>query len=135
VTTKVARLLWTTALSSAVLVAACGGASKPITGTFTLTSSDVTNTATTCSGTGGYSDITDGLGVIVRDEAGKTIGTGSLTTDTAKSSSRGCAFTFTVPLTDDAQFYEVEVGHRGKITHSRAEMESSGWTIDLTLGQ
>jgi hypothetical protein len=36
---------------------------------------------------------------------------------------------------EDADFYSVEVSHRGEITYSRDELEAAGWSIDLTLGE
>lgn len=43
-----------------------------------------------------------------------------------------CQFTFTATLSD-ADFYSVEVAHRGKVNYSRADLEAKAWHVDLTL--
>jgi hypothetical protein len=89
-----------------------------------------------CYGIGGYSDVTAGLPVVVKDQAGIVLGTMNLAdADTLHlvRSTRGsgsprlgsdrCEFTFsaTVP---DAAFYSIEVGHRGARTYSRSDLDA-----------
>lgn len=33
-----------------------------------------------------------------------------------------------------AAFYTIEVGRRGALTYSAAELDARGWTVALTLG-
>lgn len=116
-----------------------------------------------CRGGGGYDDQRAGAQVTVRNEAGDVIGIGRLSTgeygalrvDTGEPISslgmwrtsngtktddgdwayRGlCVFTFTVELTEDSDFYEVQVADRNPLTHTRAELEAAGWEVALTLG-
>ena len=120
------RFVW-----AVLLVAACGG--QTITGSFVLRGSGET-TGTTCAGTGGYSDIRTGVNVVVKDGTGKVIGTGTLLDDPDADTVFGrCSYVFSVPVTD-ADFYSVEVGRRGALTYSRAELEAQGWTVGFTLG-
>lgn len=141
----------------AALLAGCGAAPSPsptveptpapivITGTFTLhdPGSIITERAgslaptTACAGTGGYSDIAVGLGVVVTDQDGRTIGTGRLTHDGIEDvgDEDFCAFAFTVPVADPAEFYAIEVGSRGELTYSHEELESMGWEVTATLGE
>lgn len=136
-----------------VLVAAAGGGdSKPtprpaaavppspttqaITGTLTLTDTDAFWTqGSTCSGSGGYSDLDIGGQVTLTDDSGKIIGSTTLSTGTASSSSE-CefAFRFDQPIVPTARFYSVEVTHRGKITDSADELRASGWAFSLSIG-
>jgi hypothetical protein len=45
-----------------------------------------------------------------------------------------CAYTFAVEV-PDADFYAVEVGRRGVLTYSNAEMGTRGWSVWFTLGE
>ena len=45
-----------------------------------------------------------------------------------------CEFEFTVDGVRDADFYTVEVSHRGGLSFSKAEMEANGWTVEASLG-
>ena len=81
----------------AAMLTACGVATTPtplptpepivITGTFTLRDPGGiaivrevgTRYPISCEGTGGYSDVTEGLGVVITDQDGRTIATDRLT--------------------------------------------------------
>jgi hypothetical protein len=43
-----------------------------------------------------------------------------------------CAFSFETSVAD-AEFYSVEVAHRGKVNFSRDQLDASDWTVDLSL--
>lgn len=124
---------WAALAVLAVTIAACGGG-HTITGTFTLTDSDVAYSTADCHGTGGYSDIRVGAGVVVKDGAGKTIGTTDLTYNSSISGAGSCAYAFTVEV-PNADFYAVEVGRRGALTYSKTELEARGWVVGFTLGK
>lgn len=153
-TPKLARILWTT-----VVVAGCGtgapsapaatvatavtpapsptsAASHRLTGTFTLNDRPEIGANATCHGTGGYDDIREGLGVVVRDGAGVVLATSALGPGAYVDVARlyGCRFLFFVPDVPDAPFYAIEVGHRGELTYSKAELEAAGWSVAFTLG-
>jgi hypothetical protein len=127
-----------------LLVIACTPAATPsptplihvVTGTFTLTQDDfVDRTGPGCAGKGGYDDIRNGLDVTIKNESGTILATGSLTSRTPSEITRTCTFTFTVPgVPDDATFYVVEVGKRGELTYSHADMEAANWRVEFTLG-
>ena len=115
-------------------VAGCDTSHK-ITGSIKLSQSDmVQNDLGTCSGTGGYADISDGTEVVVKNEAGTILGKGGLRWDGDDAVVNECVWTFEIPGVADAPFYELEIGRRDAPTYSRAEMEASGWTVDLTIG-
>jgi hypothetical protein len=122
------------AVTIALLLAACSASGHTISGSFVLTDPGVARTGTTCSGTGGYSDIGDGTDVTVKDGAGKVIGTGRLSTNVEGSQDTGCAYDFTVAV-PDADFYVVAVSHRGELTYSRDEMQQHDWKVGFTLGK
>ena len=108
-----------------------------ITGDFVLVESDLSfpsikATGTSCEGTGGYSDISAGAQVTLRDGDGKTLGTTFLLSGTGTVSS--CDFTFTIENVPEVPFYSVEISHRGQITNSLADMKADGWTFSLSLG-
>lgn len=140
------RTIATALLCLALLLAGCGGpaasaspSSHVLGGTFTLTQKArvvrYTNAAE-CSGTGGYDDIRSGLDVVVRDGAGTIIAKSVLIAAAydAAGDPNQCAYAFTIAGVPDAPFYSVEVGHRGAVTYSRADLDTLGWKLGLTLG-
>jgi hypothetical protein len=143
-------------LVTVLLLAACGTQATPeptaeptaesrtIDGTFTLHDDGGILTQTgeggpnvvACAGAGGFDDIRTGLGVVVRNEDGTTIGSGSLTQegiDDAGSEDH-CVFAFSVEV-PAAEFYSIEVGNRGELTFSAAEMEEQDWRVSFELGR
>lgn len=142
----------------AVLVLSGGGEEREIKGSFVLFApDDVTGDMEDCRGTGGYDDFGPGMDVTVKNEDGKTIGNGSTRNaapevlaerlalgenfdDRAEAeefvdsgSGAICVVLFEAPV-EDAKFYEIEVGRRGGITHSKADLEDQQWYVSLTLG-
>jgi len=104
-----------------------------IVGYFVLRSESVTNTSTTCRGIGGYSDVSDGAQVIIRDGNNNILGVGRLDTNTELSSSRGCSYTFSMEV-PRAPFYQVEFSHRSPLVYTFEDMEDMGWQLFLGLG-
>jgi hypothetical protein len=84
----------------------------------------ISRTSGSCSGTGGYSDITEGTSVIVRDADGKTVAAGELGTgiiggDPSNGNLVACTFMFMIRgIPDGSKFYSFEVSHRGQVTMS-----------------
>src|SRR5664279_1677797 len=128
-------------LAVIALAAACGGSSsgsspkQDVSGTITLVKEG--STSDFCSGSGGYSDIISGAGLTLFDSSSRIIGTASLGvgTSTFDGLSGDCVFKFgfgQVPVTSD--FYAVDVGHRGKTTYSKADLQAHNYRIELNLG-
>lgn len=110
-----------------------------LTGTFTLYDSDgywdweVFQTRG-CSGTGGYGDIVEGLGVVVRDSQGEIIANGDLGKGKPLTATF-CEFSFEVTDIPESDFYEVSVGRRGSVVYRRSELEDDDWHLSLVLGR
>jgi hypothetical protein len=81
---------------------------------------------------GGYSDVHSGTIITVTDEAGTVIATGELGQGEL-SLEDGCKFTYEITSVPEAQFYKIEVTHRGGLTYSFDDMISNDWTISSTL--
>lgn len=87
-----------------------------------------------CRGSGGYSDIRSGVTVTARDGTGRTLATGRLGPGT-RESIISCVFEFEVRGLAQSDFYSFEVGRRGELTYSHAEMEAARWTVGFELGR
>ncbi len=105
-----------------------------VSGSFELIDSGVDSSidvvGSVCNGTGGYSDITDGTTVLVKNDAGKllaetTLGPGSGT-------SADCTFHFSFSVTEGATDYVVTISHRGEQHYTFAQLKTDG--LNLTLG-
>lgn len=125
-----------------LLLAGCGVGDSPqhpdLHGTLTL-GFGAEMLGKTCAGKGGYSDINEGAAVVVTDQDGRIVGTGSLSAGAPAGSRVGftaarCEFTFTIPGRLNEQFLGVEVSHRGRQTYSRAQLDAASWDVRLTLG-
>jgi hypothetical protein len=128
---------------------ACGGSSAPkqvhtLHGSISLKLGSpqiVWNMGQPCSGTGGYSDMSGGAEVEVRNGDGIIIATGHLNqgigtdpSSTDLKTATTCIFSFDIDGVPDTDFYSVEVNHRGGTPFPKSEMESNAWTVALTLG-
>jgi hypothetical protein len=103
-----------------------------ITGNLTLVGS-IGSGEQGCEGSGGYDDISEGTQVTVSDGSGKTIALGSLRAGRQVDRFR-CTLDFSIAGVPDADFYKVEVAHRGALTFSKQELASKGWQVEATLG-
>ena len=84
-----------------------------------------------CSGSGGYSDIQQGVGVTIYDASQKAIALGDL--GPGLSRNWDCKFQFTVsdvPIQEGSNIYSIEVSHRGTIQFTQDQAED----LALTLG-
>jgi len=79
----------------------------------------------------GYSDISAGAPVTVKDDAGKVLASTFL--ESGIDQGPECLFTVTVQV-PDSKFYQVEVSHRGVLTYTETQLVADGWTASLTLG-
>lgn len=149
---------------AAALLAACGSGAgggprtgSAIRGTFTLTSSTLAGALTSCAGTGGYSDFAAGMNVTVKDGSGRIVGVGSATNlsdddlpatttppddlefqlagvQASAHTHTQCWLKFTVPI-KKADFYQIEVGHRGGLSYSYDDLKKNDFFVQLTLGE
>ncbi len=94
-----------------------------------------------CYGKGGYDDIKEGAQVTIRDETDTVIAAGRLSEGQIKTTELGldlvsadCIFLFEVTDVPSANFYTVEVSHRGGLTYSLDEMDALDWEVSLSLG-
>ncbi len=108
-----------------------------ITGSFTLNddspsaySPSIDVDGSDCEGTGGYSDVNAGTPVTVKN------GKGEILTTTYLEQGRGgrymCTFGITFEITEGQDRYVVNVGRRGELSFSFAELSSNG--VSLVLG-
>jgi hypothetical protein len=110
---------------------------KPtLTGSFTLTDTDVSRTPGDCFGTGGYSDIKAGLQVVVRNEKSEILAVGELGRDNYSGAYPQvvCEFPFAIKDIPRAEFYQIEVGRRGSLKYSLNELQNAGWAVKFSLG-
>lgn len=143
------RLLGVAALL--VLLAACGNGGDPkgedqpetldVSGQLDLAATgngvlaDNRRKGAGCVGQNGYEDIQTGAQVVIRDEAGKTVGIGKLDAGTMATglyaTNAHCTFNFTISDIDStADFLSVEVAKRGQIQFDRDQAQA----LVLTLG-
>jgi len=84
----------------------------------------------------GYSDIHAGTAVVVKNAGGSTLGRTALQGGTMRISGSfrdDCMFTFTVTVSDQPA-YQVEVGNRGGVSFSKAQLEQAHWKAELAIG-
>lgn len=90
-----------------------------------------------CEGSGGFDDIRSGASVVVRNEEGTTIASGRLEPGEITSVYKGtiptCEWAFEIRDVPDAEFYEIEVSHRGGLQYSKAEMEEMNWEVAFSI--
>lgn len=108
-----------------------------IKGKMTLVDSDLGGSDENCYGTGGYSDIQSGMPVTIKDGSGAIIATGDVGIGSkpaeSQYSSVQCMFSFSVGNIPKADFYQVQVGRRGVLNYSFAEIQQKNWEIALSL--
>jgi hypothetical protein len=112
--------------------AAKSKATFTLAGTMTLSfsSASATSGSQGCEGRGGYKDIAQGAAVTVYDGGGAVVATGSLGGGVMVGSS--CRFTLYVEqVPEGADFFQVEVSHRGKLTLSAADAKAGKFAATL----
>lgn len=93
-----------------------------------------------CYGSGGYRDISGGADVTVRNGDDDIVGVSRLDdgepsfNDDIHTTTSFCDFAFAVDVTAE-RFYSIEIGSRGDLSYSFDDLENSGWTIALSIGQ
>lgn len=91
-------------------------------------STSATASGTTCSGAGGYNDISAGVAVTIGDQTGKTLGVTSLQAGHVDSGS--CVFDFATSVPAGATLYTVVISHRGTQTFQPADV-ATGFNMSL----
>ena len=82
----------------------------------------------------GYSDVVEGISVVVKDQSGIVIGASTLMQDDpAFGTDLLCHFVFTVGALPDAPFYVLSIGRREGPTYSASELETMNWNVALSL--
>ncbi|HET6356080.1 hypothetical protein [Streptomyces sp.] len=103
-----------------------------LTGQFTLNEGAIDDGAGGCEGTGGYEDISLGTSVTVYDAAGAVIATSSLLLSEFDETARSCTFDVLVQdVPAHESFYQVEIGHRGKLQLSAQEAKAGALSGSL----
>lgn len=108
-----------------------------VSGSFTLKdessnpySTSIEVSGSSCSGSGGYSDIDQGTQVTVKN------GKGDILTTTFLGPGEGgrflCTFSFSFPITEGEDQYVVSVSRRGEMSYSFADLKANG--VSLVLG-
>jgi hypothetical protein len=86
-----------------------------------------------CSGSGGYSDISEGTEVLVKNSAGDVLTTTSLGRGSGLPPFE-CTFKFKFTVMDgEAGGYFIEVSDRGQVHYSPAQLKLPG-AVELTMG-
>lgn len=81
----------------------------------------------------GYSDVTQGMPIIVKDQRGTIVGTTSLSGN-ADSSSGDCVWTMNLGKMPIRPQYTVTSGSRGAVGFDKAELAANHWRFDVSLG-
>jgi hypothetical protein len=96
-----------------------------------------------CRGTGGYSDLRSGVAVTASDSSGAVLGSTTMTAlpppttptgDVLAAERRRCVWTFELRALPWRDAYTIGIAERGGVTYTRAELDGSGWNIELSLG-
>ena len=116
--------------------------------------SDISGELGDCSGTGGYDDFGPGMDIRILNQDNKLIGSGSTKSldqlavtdpeyfellkgddfDPNDDAEIVCQVAALVPVSGGAEFYRVEIGRRGEMSYTRADLEEADWQLDLSLG-
>lgn len=110
--------------SSAPAVAATP---QKIAGTFTVFGGGTA--ADACAAPGATGEV-----ITVTNAAGTVLTKGTLGTGTPVAIGHGCAYQFAAPRPGAANAYLVEVGDRGRLSFTRAQMAAAHWKLDINIG-
>lgn len=122
------------AVLAVLALAACGGRAAATTRPRAVLALGTISVAAPCGDTDSYPDVQAGSQVIVRNSAGTVIATASLGSghaDDGENLADNCRFPFDVKVPGGLARYGIEIGHRGTVWYSPAEMRNGP---KLTLG-
>jgi hypothetical protein len=114
-----------------------GSSTETVHGQLQLTDFNLGSSSGPCSGSGGYSDLTQGAQILVENGAGATIATGTLGAGNhpaADPQGIFCDFPFTVSVPANATFYQFKIGTRGGPSYSLDQMKQMNWNVGLAIG-
>lgn len=121
-----------------------GNDAAMLTGEFALVDSEgFTGSTGSCRGAGGYSDFGPGMDVTIRNGDGAIVATASteaLQSDAEEVLSEllygddACVVVWEAEVPDDEAFYEIEIGRRGSLSYSHAELTENDWHVTTSLG-
>jgi hypothetical protein len=130
-------------LLAATLVAQSTPAPTPspqpltITGKLQLISSKLGEEDGKCFGTGGFSDVAGEIPVVIKDGAGKILAISKTEPGKKPKGDRYerviCNFEFESIGVPDSDFYTIEVGRRGSLSYSRADLVKLGGRVEFYL--
>ncbi|MFG2696463.1 hypothetical protein [Kitasatospora sp. NPDC048407] len=101
-----------------------------LSGWMSLTGSNAATEDGSCAGLRGYDDISEGTAVTVYDATGQVVAVGALAD--AKRVGTTCKLHVLVPMVPTGpKFYQVEVGHRGKIMLSAENAAAGAFAASL----
>lgn len=83
----------------------------------------------TCTGSGGYDDLSQGASVTIHDPTGKVIATGALQEGHGVDGI-GCLFNWRITNVPREKFYGVEISHRGTVDFKATGIKS-GFDTDI----
>jgi hypothetical protein len=95
-------------------------------------SSSVETNGSSCYTSGGYSDVSSGTNVTVKNGEGKLLGITDLSSG-ATAGSYSCKFSFQIEV-PNSDFYSFDIGNRDEVSYSKDELKAKGWNLELTLG-
>lgn len=101
-----------------------------VTGTMEVEASSPGTVGRSCETDGGYDDIGVGTQVVISDASSTTLAVGQLGMGYYGTASK-CLFPFSVEVKGGQDFYGVEVGHRGRLQYSAADVAEP---MSLSLG-
>jgi len=128
--------------ATAATPAAVAGPPYTLRGTVTVTDGYGDPVGEVCANRGAFEDINPGTDITIRDQAGVIVAMGAVGEGVSvrlpmgnptAAKSDACRLSLLVAGIPDAPFYSVEVGRRGGLTYSHAELEAVGWEIALNL--
>jgi hypothetical protein len=111
------------------------GENHTLTGQLTVSDTDFTGTVGySCTSPSGYDDISEGAQVMVEDEQGGTLATGTL--GPGIWDGQGCVFALSVKNVGKARYYKITAGRssRDGPRYSHQEMVDNHWAPQLVLG-
>jgi hypothetical protein len=104
-----------------------------VSGVFILTDSaglnGVASDGTSCEGADGYSDVSEGTAVTVKNGKGEFLATTSLGQGTGNTAE--CTFSFSFPVTEGEDRYVVSVGRRGEFSYTFEQLRARGVQVRL----
>ena len=123
--------------AAVITLAACGGAGKPASGTYTIhgTVTMVGELPADCHMEGimqgYYADLHEGAKIVVKDLNGAVLATSALSAPKPSPAGVKCDWAFAAHV-PTAKFYTVTIPHGGDVVVSFSQLEKDGWSLKAT---